>query len=515
VEKLFVAGLYSSAIAADSSLVKVFPHRREAPHFGGDLIGAGRIFGGVAAALTLIGLSLAGLQTDVLGMRSWPGSGDQAPRTQILSDRVPLVTRLDVPAGPKAGPAGGAVVTVARPASPTASSTPLRRSASAPAQPADGPASPAGGEQNTAVATPEEQVFPPAGAPRTVDTDGDGLADSTERRLGTDPRRRDTDGDGLPDGWEVANGLNPRLDLDAVRDSDSDGVDNRNEFRVRSNPRAMDSDGDGVKDGQDDTDGDGLPNAVEQKLGLDPASSSTPPSRREPVRNAGSDDTPEASPDVVVNAVKTGGAGSAPTALGDDGALDSDGDGIPNALEVRLGTNPASTPAAGSAEAAADSDGDGIPNALEVVLALDPSKADSDGNGVADGAEDSDGDSLPNALELRLSLDPSRADSDGDGLGDADIDSDADGTANGAELAAGRDPATPDAPPAPTVVPETPPSETPEPETPEQEDPGDDNADGDGKGEGDSASGDSGPAGEAPAPPEDLAAPTAPAPSAP
>jgi nitrous oxidase accessory protein NosD len=35
------------------------------------------------------------------------------------------------------------------------------------------------------------------------DTDGDGLADRAERRLGTAPNRTDTDGDGLLDSWEV------------------------------------------------------------------------------------------------------------------------------------------------------------------------------------------------------------------------------------------------------------------------------------------------------------------------
>jgi hypothetical protein len=474
---LFVAGLYSSAIAADPFRVKVLPQGREAPHFGGGLVGAGRIFAGVAAALTLIALSLAGLQTDVLGMRSWPGSGAQAPRTQLLPDRVPLVTRVALGAGSEAGPAGGSVATVARPASPTASSTPLRAATTSPSpsRRLDGPAAP-NGTTDTAVTSPQERVFPTAGSPRAIDSDSDGLSDATEQRLGTDPRRRDTDGDGLPDGWEAANGLNPRLDLDAVRDADNDGVDNRNEFRVRSNPRDADSNADGIGDGQDDTDGDGVPNAVEQKLGLDPATGTTPPSHREPVRNASADGTPEPSPDVVVNAVKTGGAGNAPAASGDDGALDSDGDGIPNAIEVRLGTNPASSAAGGLLEARADTDGDGLPNALEVVLALDPTKADSDGNGVADGAEDSDGDGQPNGLELQLSLDPSKADSDGDGVADGDIDSDADGTSNNAELAAGRDPATPDAPPAPTVVPDTPVAPTPEPETPEVEDPAGDDA---------------------------------------
>src|SRR5690606_22578545 len=36
-----------------------------------------------------------------------------------------------------------------------------------------------------------------------VDTDGDGLLDTEEQELGTDPERADTDGDGLTDGEEV------------------------------------------------------------------------------------------------------------------------------------------------------------------------------------------------------------------------------------------------------------------------------------------------------------------------
>ena len=36
-----------------------------------------------------------------------------------------------------------------------------------------------------------------------VDTDGDGLLDTEELELGTDPTNPDTDGDGLTDGEEV------------------------------------------------------------------------------------------------------------------------------------------------------------------------------------------------------------------------------------------------------------------------------------------------------------------------
>src|SRR5205823_13656136 len=137
------------------------------------------------------------------------------------------------------------------------------------------------------------------------------------------------------DGWEVRFGLNPRNDLDATRDPDRDGVDNRNEFLTRSNPRAADTNHDGVIDGSDDPDGDGVPTAVEQNLGLDPARADTPPSQREPSRGGQDATTPGPSADVLLAAHRSGVELDEPAAT--DGALDSDGDGLPNAVELRLG----------------------------------------------------------------------------------------------------------------------------------------------------------------------------------
>ena len=45
-------------------------------------------------------------------------------------------------------------------------------------------------------------LFEPVRAADT-DTDGDGLSDTMEADLGTNPTNEDTDGDGLKDGWEV------------------------------------------------------------------------------------------------------------------------------------------------------------------------------------------------------------------------------------------------------------------------------------------------------------------------
>lgn len=42
-----------------------------------------------------------------------------------------------------------------------------------------------------------------------MDSDGDGIFDTVEATIGTNPNNFDTDGDGLNDGDEVDNGTNP------------------------------------------------------------------------------------------------------------------------------------------------------------------------------------------------------------------------------------------------------------------------------------------------------------------
>ncbi len=82
------------------------------------------------------------------------------------------------------------------------------------------------------------------------DTDGDGLSDSQEGNLGTNPNSNDTDGDGMPDGWEVEFGTDP-VENDASADDDNDGLTNIQEYEAGTDPNNADTDGDGIADGED------------------------------------------------------------------------------------------------------------------------------------------------------------------------------------------------------------------------------------------------------------------------
>ena len=64
-----------------------------------------------------------------------------------------------------------------------------------------------------------------------VDSDGDGLTDSEEADLGTDPDSPDTDGDGVDDGAEVDLGIDP-----LSQDSDGDGYADGDEIDQGSDP---------------------------------------------------------------------------------------------------------------------------------------------------------------------------------------------------------------------------------------------------------------------------------------
>jgi hypothetical protein len=88
-------------------------------------------------------------------------------------------------------------------------------------------------------------------------------------------------------------------------------------------------------------------------------------------------------------------------------------------------------------EAMVDTDGDGVPDVIEILLGLNP-------NNPNDGETDLDGDGLGTATELRIGLNPLLRDTNGNGISDADEDFDNDGLTTRQEVALGTDPFNPD-----------------------------------------------------------------------
>ena len=91
----------------------------------------------------------------------------------------------------------------------------------------------------------------------------------------------DSDGDGIPDADEVRLGLNPNNPVDAQEDFDRDDLTNLREYQLGTDIRKRDTDEDGLSDGEEvnrlqtnplltDTDGDGIPDGIESQTGTNP-----------------------------------------------------------------------------------------------------------------------------------------------------------------------------------------------------------------------------------------------------
>jgi len=133
---------------------------------------------------------------------------------------------------------------------------------------------------------------------KTCDRDNDGLINEKEILAKTDPKNPDTDGDGFNDGLQELlanptsdplNACDPNPNVGAC-DQDKDGLTNTEEIKIGTNPTNPDTDGDGLSDGTGeylatpktdpldpcdpnvntatcDQDKDGLTNAQEDTLG--------------------------------------------------------------------------------------------------------------------------------------------------------------------------------------------------------------------------------------------------------
>ncbi len=258
------------------------------------------------------------------------------------------------------------------------------------------------------------------------DDDSDGLPNSVENILTTNPSLNDTDGDGLLDGEEVNTYLtNPfysDIDGDTYSDyvevtvfstdpytndpdDDGDGLPNSFEILISLNPSINDTDGDGLSDGEEiftyftnpsrvDSDNDNYLDAYELYMGTDPNNSSDYPYFSETDYQYLEDYLAgNATLILVVQALVSGNfeliealdssfignMTEIEAVLLELGytAGDTDYDGLNDLEELSYGTDPMCV----------DTDNDNLLDGFEIKIGTDPLNDDTDGDGYYDGYE--------------------------------------------------------------------------------------------------------------------------------
>ena len=255
------------------------------------------------------------------------------------------------------------------------------------------------------------------------DADGDGVSNDDEKEAGLDPLNPDTDGDGTNDGDEDTDGDGKKNKDESevpegpVTDEDGDGLGDTGvtdkdpedgKADITDGPLTNDTDGDGIPDAVDpDIDGDGVNNSDEKAAGTDPYDPDTD-------GDGTNDGDEDADGDGKTNAEE-----SDPTV---DESKDSDGDGIPDIIDRDDEDGPKGDKDGDGIinSEDPDADGDGVSNDDEKAACLDPLNPDTDGDGTNDGEEDTDEDGKTNAEESEVP-EGSVTDEDGDGLGDTGI----------------------------------------------------------------------------------------------
>lgn len=99
---------------------------------------------------------------------------------------------------------------------------------------------------------------------QTIDSDGDGLSDQYENKIGTEPYLSDTDGDGIKDGVEVGENLSKPLNSDKDSRINALDFDDDNDGLPSALEGTADHDSDGLANHIDtDSDNDGVSDGVE------------------------------------------------------------------------------------------------------------------------------------------------------------------------------------------------------------------------------------------------------------
>jgi MYXO-CTERM domain-containing protein len=261
----------------------------------------------------------------------------------------------------------------------------------------------------------------------------------------------DTDGDGIPDDVENEIGTDPTND-----DTDGDGIDDGTEIEAGTDPTNPDSDGDGVDDGTEIANGTNPNSPDSDGDGLSDDAETvygTDPNNAD-TDGDGVDDGTE-----IANGSDPNDRDSDNDGLSDADEIthgtdpnnpDTDGDGVSDGIEVRFGLDPLDPNNPADPSAYVDTDGDGLTDTEENANGTDPRDADTDGDGLSDGQE-----------VLIYGTDPTLQDTDGDGLTDyeevmlgtdpTNPDSDGDGVSDGIEVRFGLDPNDPDNPSDPSL----------------------------------------------------------------
>jgi outer membrane protein OmpA-like peptidoglycan-associated protein len=282
-----------------------------------------------------------------------------------------------------------------------------------------------------------------------LDDDNDGISTLLEEQIGTSSLLADTDDDGLKDIDEIGENTDKPLDTDGDgiinaldTDDDDDTLETATELLLGTNPLLADSDGDGLSDSDEigdlmdkpldtdtdgtidaldtkndlDQDGDGLSDALEAQLNTDPTKTDTDGDGISDAKEVGvnTEQPLDSDMDGVIDALD----------IVDDS--DSDNDGLTDAQEEKLASNPNNE----------DSDNDGINDNEEIGNNIDD-PLDTDDDGILNlNDSDDDNDGLSTSFETKIGTNPLNSDTDGDGISDKDelgqnenalIDTDQDG----------------------------------------------------------------------------------------